>query len=485
MISIDEAFISAAAPNAEALRNGAALVLKGRFAKLHVDADGSILFAECHGSGEDPYLCSCDFAQPEQPTYRCTCPSRQFPCKHNVGLMYAYVQKKDAFTLAEIPADVLEKRERLGNKTEKRKTSADKPIRVNKAALAKKIKAQLQGIDLLEKLTLDLMRLGIGNISAKTAREVTESAKQLGNAYLPGAQAALHRYTRLFANEFGEFNASVPNDDRESVLSEALDHLTRLNALIKQGRAYLQKRLDDPDLKPDTESPIAAWLGHAWQLSELKAAGLVESEVELLQLSFNTHDDTVRKEYVDTGVWINLRSGRIGVTKNFRPYRAVSFVPCDDSFFQVARTPELCVYPGDINPRIRWDSMSIRPLEPSDLTRVREHARPDFASAVKEVKTALKSPLADKTPIFALRAQRLGRVDGVLAIEDEKGDRLTLTDRPISEEASTGHLVPLLPKAALATPTLIVRFRHDLDTRKLQVNLLSVVTAQEIIRLTL
>ena len=53
---------------------------------------------------------------------------------------------------------------------------------MNKVALAKKIKAQLDGIDHLERLTLDLIRLGIGNMNAKSAHEVEEQAKQLGNA---------------------------------------------------------------------------------------------------------------------------------------------------------------------------------------------------------------------------------------------------------------------------------------------------------------
>ena len=38
------------------------------------------------------------------------------------------------------------------------------------------------------------------------------------------------------------------------MFSDALDHLARLHTLVKQGRAYLSKRLDDPDLKPETET---------------------------------------------------------------------------------------------------------------------------------------------------------------------------------------------------------------------------------------
>src|SRR5438046_5676027 len=122
-------------------------------------------------------------------------------------------------------------------------------------------------------------------------REINEKSKQAGNPYLPAAQSALHNYTKLSISESGAFDAEVPAARRETVYSEALDQLARLHALVKHGRAYLQKRSEDPDLKPETESGIAAWLGHAWQLAELKAAGLVRNDVELLQLAFNSHDD--------------------------------------------------------------------------------------------------------------------------------------------------------------------------------------------------
>ncbi len=94
MISIDEAYVDAAAPNTEAAKNGRGLVLKGKFLKLHHDSDETLLFGECQGSGKEPYRCSSDFARADQPTHRCSCPSRQFPCKHCLGLMYAFVQKR-------------------------------------------------------------------------------------------------------------------------------------------------------------------------------------------------------------------------------------------------------------------------------------------------------------------------------------------------------------------------------------------------------
>jgi hypothetical protein len=483
MISIDEAFVDAAAPNADAAKNGRGLVLKNKFIALHVSADETILFGECQGSGKEPYQCSCDFARPDQPTHRCSCPSRQFPCKHCLGLMYAFVQGKK-FITAEVPEDLQAKREKLQARAEKKQVEADKPKQVNKAALAKKIKAQLDGIGVLEKLTFDLVRLGIGNMNAKLAREMEGQAKQLGNAYLPGAQAALHHYTKLFAGEDGNFEEQTPSR-REQLHSEALDQLSRLHALARQGRAYLHRRLDDPELTPETETSIAAWLGHAWQLRELRDAGLVEREAELVQLAFNSHDDVARQEFVDTGVWMTLNNGRICLTQNFRPYKAAKFIRADDSFFQVAQVKELCVYPGDVNRRIRWETMLPRPLEPQDLEKIRCLGHEDFAAVIKAVKTHLKGPLSDKQPIYALNYQRLGLIGGVFVAEDAKGERLVLTDEGAAEEPPSCHLLALLPKASFEGNTLIARFRHDLDTRKLQIKPLSIVTRTAIIRLTL
>lgn len=485
MISIDEAYVDAAAPNTDAAKNGRGLVLKGKFLKLHHDADETVLFGECQGSGKEPYCCSSDFARSDQPTHRCSCPSRQFPCKHCLGLMYAFVQKRASFKAADVPADLAEKRDKLAARVDKKQEEAAKPKTIDKVALAKKIKTQLSGIDLLEKLTLDLVRIGIGNMSSKSANEIEEKAKQLGNAYLPGAQAALHRYTQLFARDDGTFDSATSPQQRESVYSDALDQLSRLHSLVKQGRAYLQRRLDDPKLSPEVETPIAAWLGHAWQLSELKQAGLVEANVELLQLAFNAHDDVARKEYVDTGIWLNLGSGRIAVTQNFRPYKAAKYIKSDDSFFQVAQVPELCVYPGDINPRIRWEGMTPRPLEPRDLDLARSLAKSDFAAVIKEVKTNLKGPLSDKQPIYALKFRRIGQIDGEFVVEDAKGERLTLTDRGMTDEPASCHLLPLLPEKSFSDQVLVARFRHDLDTRRLQIKPLSIVTESTVVRLTL
>lgn len=483
MATFDVSFVDAAAPNSEAAKNGRSLVLKGAFQALHQSEDGTLLFGLCKGSGKEPYRCSSDFIQPDKPVHRCSCPSRQFPCKHALGLMYAFVQGKK-FTVAPVPEDVAAKREKVEVRAEKKKEREAQPRQVNKNALAKKIAAQQAGLDLLETLTHDLVRLGMGSTSAKTAAQIEEQAKQLGNAYLPGAQAALHAYTSLFANAEGQFDSELSSTKREKIYSEALDQLARLHSLIKQGRTYLAAQLADPEMKPATDTAIAAWLGHAWQLRDLKEAGLVESNVELIQLAFNTYDDVARREFVDTGIWMNLQSGKIQLTQNYRPYKALKYIKAEDSFFQIAQVAELCVYPGDVNPRIRWEGMVSRPVERADLERVRRHARADFSEVIKEVRGTLKMPLADRHPIFALRFQSIGQVGGQLVVEDGQRNRLVFTDHGMREEPASCYLLPLLAPELLTNQVLVCRFRHDLDTRQLRIKPLGVVTATEIVRLT-
>jgi len=138
---------------------------------------------------------------------------------------------------------------------------------------------------------------------------------------------------------------------------------------------------------------------------------------------------------------MNLNTGRIHVTQNFRPYKAAKYIKSDDSFFQIAQIKELCVYPGDANPRMSWEGMIPRPIESRDLERVRAHARADFAALVKDVKANLKAPLADKQPIHALQFRRIGHVDGELVWEDAKGERLVMTDAGMTEEPASSHLL--------------------------------------------
>ena len=115
-MELTEQFILRQAPNPAAAENGRKLSRGGKFFGLHRSEDGSVCWGECAGSGKTPYRVSIDWANTDSPICRCSCPSRQFPCKHALGLMFEQLSGKN-FETAEIPQDIVEKREKTGGES--------------------------------------------------------------------------------------------------------------------------------------------------------------------------------------------------------------------------------------------------------------------------------------------------------------------------------------------------------------------------------
>ena len=108
---ITEELVRSLAPNPAAFANAQKISRSGDFSGLSVTADKTLIFGECKGSGKNPYRTSADFSG-ESPICRCSCPSRQFPCKHALALMLEYSSGK-TFAQADVPEDVAAKRSGL------------------------------------------------------------------------------------------------------------------------------------------------------------------------------------------------------------------------------------------------------------------------------------------------------------------------------------------------------------------------------------
>ncbi|MWV42132.1 SWIM zinc finger family protein [Paenibacillus sp. HJL G12] len=475
MIEITETWIDSLAPNSAAIKNGHDLIKKGKFTVLHQSEDQQVLFGSCAGSGKTPYSPSADFVIPDKPVMRCSCPSRQIPCKHVLGLLYAYAEGK-SFSRAAVPDELAAKREKAEKREEKKaketaEGNAAKPKKVNKSALKKKVIAQLEGLDVLEKLIFSLIRRGLGTLDAKELKVIQEHVKQMGSFYLNGAQVQLRKLHIILTS----------GGNPERTYNLAAEQFAVIHAFIKKGRAHLNAKLEDPELALDRESSIEEWLGHAWQLSELKEAGLVGPETELIQLSFLSYDDASRMEFVDNGYWMQMDSGEIHCTVQYRPYKAAKLMREEDSFFEVAHVPMLYRYPGDMNRRVRFESFTSRTVDQQDIARIREYAASSYVEAVKRVKNQLKNPLGDPNPVMMLHVEKVVTDDnGRIFIVDAYGETLGLQDLL---EDSTVHLLNYLPEYSLKNVAMLVVFEHQTQSGQLRVQPLSIVNGQEIVRL--
>jgi len=478
MRQITEQYVTSIAPNPAAVKNARKISNSGNFVRLCASSDETFYMGECTGSGSSHYITSADFADPAKPVYRCSCPSRQFPCKHSLALLFEMAANK-TFTPCEIPEDILQKRKKLEAKAEKAQSSAEgtsapkSPPKVNKAARTKKLKKQLEGLDMTQELVNSLLNTGLGAMGGNSVAAYRDLAKQLGDYYLPGPQA----YINELVLEMEEFR-----DDANVVhYTRAAGILSRLRALLTKSRTYLTGKLESGDVGDD-DSTLYEALGGVWKLDQLQALGLKKENVQLVQLAFNVVFDEARKEYIDIGWWADIETGEISTTNNYRPLKAVKYVKQDDTIFELAKIPVLTYYPGGSNRRIRWESAEFVPLQPEHLKQLREKAAPNLAGPVKAAKNEIKNALSPDTVVSLVQFHRIGKAEAGYVLEDDTGHTILLDNMPDGEQ-TTLRLSMLPDRKLLENQVLLGAFYYDRPRQRLCLQPYSIVTETNVVRL--
>ena len=96
-----------------------------------------LVWGKCQGSGKAPYQVSVDLAGP---AFRCSCPSRKFPCKHALALLLLWVRGGGAVADAEQAAAFAQEwaDERAGRQAT-RQSRAERAAPPDPAAQAKRL----------------------------------------------------------------------------------------------------------------------------------------------------------------------------------------------------------------------------------------------------------------------------------------------------------------------------------------------------------
>lgn len=482
MKNITEQQILAAAPNPAAAANGKKISKSGGFVKLYKSADDTFFMGECKGSGKNPYITSADYIDPAKPVFRCSCPSRQFPCKHSLGLMYEMMSDK-TFETCEIPEDIVRKRSKIAAKNapekppeeltpeeaaklEKKKAAAAKTAKKAKSA---KLAKQLEGLDICEKAIKELISAGLGTMGGASLQAYKDISKQLGNYYLYGPQRLFNQLTKeIIKVQFGKSEIYYDN---------AIDTLEKLNSLIKKSREYINAKIENGDVAND-DTILYEELGGNWKISELEALGKCKKDVHLAQLSFWSRMEETRDEYVDTGVWCDLDDGSIYLTKNFRPFKAKKYIKADDSVFGVADAPSMAIYPGDVNPRVRWESAAIRDVADGDYDKIRSFAIPSISAELKAIKNKLQNAMANPILYKTVAFAKIGKCEDGIALKTKSGDTILLEDFP--ELEPTVERLENLPNAKLAeNGVMLCGFWYNGEKRRISAMPLCIIPDSE------
>ncbi len=168
----------------------------------------------------------------------------------------------------------------------------------------------------------------------------------------------------------------------------------------------------------------------------------------MAQLSFWVTFDDARKEYIDTGAWVDLDDGSIYLTKNFRPLKSLKYVKAEDSTFGAADVPSMAVYPGGINPRVRWDNAALRGLADDDYDKIRSLAAASISAEAKSIKNKLQNAMANPILYKLVAFSKIGKTEDGIALRTKSGDTILLEDFP--ELEPTVERLEILPNAKLS-----------------------------------
>ncbi len=197
----------------------------------------------CQGSGKEPYQARVDLTEP---AFKCSCPSRKFPCKHGLGLLLLFAKEPKGFVAVAEPEWVAVwiagRADKAEKKVERAKAAVDKPVDVE--AQAKRVAARegrvSDAIAMCRVWLEDVMRRGLAKAQTEDGAAWERIATRMVDAQAPGLAGMIRRIPEVLASGSGW-------DVR------TLDLLGRLHLLLLAG-----ERIGDlpPDLAVDARTAL-------------------------------------------------------------------------------------------------------------------------------------------------------------------------------------------------------------------------------------
>lgn len=345
MITFSEEQATALVTDPGTLKRGQELASPAKWHNLgRTDAAA---WGECAGSGSKPYLTGIDLTEP---AFKCSCPSRVFPCKHGAGLLLLLARQPALLAPGQPPAwlaEWLAKRQSKGEeqaekaaaKTAKKPAAepASAPAEASQppapeAALpsnAAQQKRETQrlarmqaGAADLETWLLDLLRAGLADLASKPASLWESQAARLVDNQLPGLAAALR--------ELADYPTAGP-----AWADRLLGRLGELYVLV---RAFLNRENLVPTAWQDVAQQVGLTLKKEALLADPGALALADTWLVLGQHTWPEERLLGRRSWL-----YGQHSGRLALVLEFafgsQPF-ATALVP------QARYGGELVFYPA-------------------------------------------------------------------------------------------------------------------------------------------
>jgi hypothetical protein len=186
--------VLALAPDAASRKAGSKLGAAGPWSEAGSSGEGTV-WGLCKGSGSKPYQTVIDIADAAGPAYKCSCPSRKFPCKHALGLLLLWAGEGGTVPRGAAPAWaeqwIAGRRQRADEK--RTAAAAGSPSTGDPEAARRRAERRAEritagAVELEQRLT-DLLRGGLAAAEQAGYGLWEESAARMVDAQAPGLAA--------------------------------------------------------------------------------------------------------------------------------------------------------------------------------------------------------------------------------------------------------------------------------------------------------
>ncbi|GHJ49344.1 hypothetical protein Cs7R123_66860 [Catellatospora sp. TT07R-123] len=189
--------VQALAPDASSFASARKLAASGGWSSTGTGGEPAGLWGLCQGSGSNPYQICVDLTEP---AYKCSCPSRKFPCKHGLALLLRWSGGQVAAT--EPPDWMAQWTTGRGARAEKKAERAAAPRteaqdRAAQRRADKRAESVAGGVGELRVWLADQIRHGIAGLDQSGYKPFEQVAARLVDAQAPGLAAAVRRLAPL------------------------------------------------------------------------------------------------------------------------------------------------------------------------------------------------------------------------------------------------------------------------------------------------
>ncbi|MHB0936353.1 MAG: SWIM zinc finger family protein [Armatimonadota bacterium] len=250
ILSIEQ--ILALAPDTGAAKAGQGLASKGKWVTL--GRSETAAWGECSGSASTPYQTQIDL---NGPSFKCSCPSRKFPCKHGLGLYLLLANQSGVFSQGEPPEWVANWLAGRAKREDKNATAAEtaeaKPVdeKAQAKRIAKREENVSRGLEELDRWLCDLVRGGLGAAQAQPHSFWENTAKRMVDAQASGVARLIRQM------------ADIPSSG-EGWQERLLERLGKLHLLLER-----YKRIEA--LPEPVQADLRALIGFTQSQEELLA----------------------------------------------------------------------------------------------------------------------------------------------------------------------------------------------------------------------